>query len=104
MGSGQVVSTIIEWAIEALRDHPLLVLPTLVILLSVVGLAVIEAATITVQVVTAMIRNYKHRLLEFSEACNDLWATISSRQNKQPILRKCRRLTVRAPRSFRKSA
>lgn len=79
MGSGQVVSTIVEWAAAALRDHPLLVAPTLVLALGVVGLAVFEAATLTVEVVTLMVRHYRHRLSELSQAFQDLRGAISAK-------------------------
>lgn len=71
MGSDQVVATIIEWATTALRDHPVLVAPTLIILVGVVGLALLDGAKITVQVATAMVRNYRHGFAELFAALRD---------------------------------
>jgi hypothetical protein len=85
MGSGQVVSTIIEWAVDALRDHPLLVAPTLVIALGVVGLAVLEAATITIEVATLMVFHYRHRMTELEQASRNLWSSLSRRSINAPF-------------------
>lgn len=85
MGSGQVVSTIIEWAVDALRDHPLLVAPTLVIALGVVGLAVLEAATITIEVATLMVFHYQHRMTELEQAGRNLWSSLSRASINSPF-------------------
>jgi hypothetical protein len=73
MGAGQVGQAIFDWVIGALHDHPLLVLPTLVIALGVVGLAAVEAATITVQVATLMVHHYRHGLARLFSAVRELW-------------------------------
>jgi hypothetical protein len=85
MGAREVLSAIIDWAVAALHENPLLVAPTLVIALGVVGLAVIEAVTLTVQVATAMIRHYRHRFAELAEAFADLWLEIVSKRKPRGI-------------------
>lgn len=80
MGTGQVVTTVLEWATAALKEHPFLVAPTLLILASVVVFAAIEAATITVQVATIMIRHLRHRLSELLEALRDLRSELPFRR------------------------
>lgn len=80
MGTGQVVTTILEWAESALKQHPFLVAPTLLILASVAVFAAVEAATITVQIATIMIRHLRHRLSELREAFKDLLSELPFRR------------------------
>jgi hypothetical protein len=84
MGSGEVVSTIIEWAAKALHDNPLLVAPTLLLALAFVGLAVFEAITVTVQIAALLVRHYRHRLSELGQAGQELRDAISPK--KKPSL------------------
>jgi hypothetical protein len=92
MGSGQVIATILDWATAALHEHPLLVAPTLVIAVGVIGTAVVEAATLTIEVATAMLRHYKKRFSELSEAVHDFRDTISGKRHSTTNDNMARRL------------
>ena len=76
---GQVLTTVIEWAIEALREHPVLVAPTLLLALGVFIFAVCEALTLTVEIGTIMVRHFRNRIRELKDALRELSDAITQK-------------------------
>jgi len=79
---GQVLTTVIEWATDALREHPVLVAPTLLLVFGVFIFAVCEALTLTVQIGTIMVRHFHNRVADLKEALHELWDAITRKPKR----------------------